>query len=98
MTLNSFAPKVFDDSKKLYYRGTKFQIEDNTYMLCESFEKGYVFQIFSVDGYHAGCCEGFIKEEEGLEDTHRGVSKEHLINEINRNFENTTGLEIVEEE
>ena len=88
----------YDFNIDAYYRGTKFKVNDVTHMLCEAHEEEYVFQILCIEGYHAGCWEGWIRKEEKWKDTHSAVSKEHLQEEIKRNFQDVERLEILGED
>lgn len=78
---------------KTYTQGTILQFTykcdghiqvDNQFILAESFDKGYSFQIICVKGYHTGCIEGYIKDE----GTRGPISFNHLKNELSRNFQN----------
>ena len=80
--------------KEILYRGTfiKFSTKDKevqSFLLVENHEKDYVFQIISISGYKVGLVCGYIKTDSMVEKkNHQGVSMQHLVNELNRNFEN----------
>lgn len=73
-------------------RGTIFEFNNgdsiSRYILAESFEKGFVFQIICISGYDSGTICGYVKKDDLIEEYHKGISYEHLTKEINRNFLN----------
>ncbi len=79
---------------KIYFRGTKIELIDNTdnqnerrlFILAETFERDYVFQMIIIEGYHAGQCLGYIKVELGLGQKVSGVTYTHLLSELKRNI------------
>ena len=57
------------------------------YILAETHEKGFVFQIICISGQRAGGLFGYVQEDPmAVEDRVRGVSPEHLLSEVQRNF------------
>ena len=77
---------------KTYRAGSIFKFDyehdgivekNHLFFLAKTFEKGYVFEIICIKGYHAGEKEGYIKKESGI--AHK-ISKEHLKKELNNNF------------
>jgi len=77
---------------KALYRGTcvsfEFYLEGTSHpnhkiMLVESFDKGFVFQIVCIKGFHSGMIEGMIREETAFQ---KAISVEHLKRELKRNF------------
>lgn len=90
---------------KYYFEGLKFKLLDKTsgreelkeFILAETHEKGYVFQIICISGYYAGRLMGYITvEKEAEEHRVRGITEKHLRAELKKNFifdENT--LEIM---
>lgn len=84
-------------NKKVLFRGTIFEFALKSdegqnllsrYMLVECHEVGYVFQIICLSGYKTGAIYGYIKEDPTLKGTHRGISSDHLLDELRRNFLN----------
>ena len=77
---------------------TSTQPKAEEYMLVEVHEQGYVFQIVCISGYHAGSLYGlFEDEQQAIEDRVRGVSDQHFLKEIHRNFFVVEGsLELVQ--
>ena len=82
---------------KILYRGTTFEFTNtdesgvtqlDRYMLVESYEEGFVFQIVCLSGYNAGSINGYIREDGALNGIHKGITRDHLMKEINRNFFN----------
>ena len=80
-------------SNKFLYKGTKVEFIakfDNKdikldYLLVESFEPDFVFQLVCIDGYYSGNVSGFIKREK-IVDNVGSITKKHLITELKRNF------------
>ena len=81
-------------SKHLYYLGTVVEFvryesrdgEPEKFILAQLHEKGYVFQIIGIEGMYSGYLEGYIKEQDELKGSYKAVTKQHLINELVRNF------------
>ena len=46
-------------------------IYDEKYILADTYEDDFVFQVISISGYHSGAIEGYIETEEGY---HKSVS------------------------
>lgn len=78
----------------IYFKGTIIELinplshssDIEKYMLIENREAGYVFQLVCISGYYAGTSFGMVKEDPKLNQEYDGVSKQHLITEIERNF------------
>lgn len=82
-------------NEKYDFFGLKFQLLDETaekdiqreFLLAESFEEDYVFQIICTSGYDSGRIMGFVKTEDEVKNKNvRGVTRQHLINELHRNI------------
>jgi hypothetical protein len=57
------------------------------YMLVQCHDEGFVFQIICISGYNIGLINGYIKEDPIAKSKNvKGVTREHLISEIVRNF------------
>lgn len=76
---------------KIYYKGTiilvknkrDYRREIRTYMLVENLDNEYWFQLVCIKGYKAGNIYGYIKADEYARELGcRGVTKEHLIKEL----------------
>ncbi len=70
------------------YRGTivkaTYKFEEATtsfFILAESFEKGFVFNLIQIDGYKGGMTAGHIAEDPNIVG-HSAVSYNHLIQEL----------------
>lgn len=81
-----------------YYAGTLISLLDNLdlsnnpkeeyYILAQVFDKDFFFQIIRISGYNSGLICGFIKEDPiAKENNTIGVTKPHLINELQRNLD-----------
>lgn len=53
------------------------------FILANTFEEDFAFQIICIKGYHAGTLEGYIRKESNESEK---ISKDHLVKELNRNF------------
>ena len=80
---------------KLYQIGTIFQVvnvfypdrpELEKYMLAQTFEENFVFQLICIEGHPQGEIIGYIKKDDNLDSYTAAVTKKHLINEIHRNI------------
>ncbi len=81
--------------KNLLYAGTIFELYNSfaynpaieKYILADSQESGYVFQIINIAGFNAGNIVGYIREDQLLfQQKIKAVSFNHFKNEIKRNF------------
>lgn len=81
--------------KDYFYKGTIFEFLNpeayipaiEKFILAESHEKGFVFQIICISGYNAGSISGYFREErKALLDSKMAVSYSHFIIELERNF------------
>ena len=75
------------------YRGTIieiFSLEEKTknyFMLVENFGNDFLFQIVRLDGYHRGCCQGYVRHEDHLKNQSiRAITKEFLLKEFKRSI------------
>jgi hypothetical protein len=77
------------------FKGTSFELfnpiayipADEKFILAESHEKGFVFQIICISGHNAGSISGFFKEEnDAINQNKKAVSKAHFLSELKRNF------------
>ncbi len=92
---------------EFYFSGTKFKLIDSLdmshtpkaecYLLAETFEPEYVFQIICITGYHTGKLVGYIKKDPLAEEPRvTGITFAHLMEEIQRNFQFEEGsLEVL---
>jgi hypothetical protein len=80
-----------------YFSGGRFSLlnkldtsnnpKEETYMLVEYAEDDYVFQIVCISGYKSGKICGYISHDPlATKKNVVGVTREHLIKEIKRNF------------
>ena len=74
-----------------YYRGTKVTIrlkteEELDFILTETNESGFVFQLFCIKGYNAGQIFGYIEEQSKYSSSERAVDKLFLENQLSRNI------------
>jgi hypothetical protein len=76
----------------IYKEGSAFSFDfehdgviekNHKFILKGSVDSDFIFQILCVDGFHKGTVEGYVKKEIGVEN---GTTKDHLKNELNRNF------------
>ena len=58
--------------------------EGHLFILADNFEEEFILQIICIKGYHKGTIEGYIMRET---ENSKAVSKEHLLKELNRNFD-----------
>lgn len=67
---------------KFHYEHDGVVEKNHWFLLAKSPDPDFIFQLVCIKGYHAGNVECYIKK--GTEDFY--ISKEHLVNELNRNF------------
>ena len=91
----------------LYKSGTKLNVvyshdgieENQICILADTFEESFLFQVISIDGYHAGCVEGYIKRQYGVNDLDKTnvCTGSHLQNELKeRVFQNIKSVSLIE--
>lgn len=59
--------------------------KNHKFILADSHDSDYIFQLICIEGYHAGVIEGYISKENGLE---HQIREEHLKNALNKIFLN----------
>jgi hypothetical protein len=78
-----------------YYRGTQILAQNQndrlkelrTYMLVESFNPEYFFQLVCISGYSAGVMFGYIRKDPVAVETNRiAVTKDFLFEQIKYNL------------
>ena len=87
----------------LFFRGTIFSIKfhqnnqyaNEAFMLVETFEDDYMFEIIQITGYHSGCICGYVKKGT-LYRTHViAITLKELIETIKCNFSNPDIVSLV---
>ena len=78
--------------KNEYFIGTRFRVTlkngaKQTFILANSFESGYVFQLICIDGYDAGEVFGLVEVQEKFEkEMISAIDEKHLIKQVSRNI------------
>ena len=89
----------------IYFKGTRVFVKSeliakNTlqqYLLVESLDKDYAFDLVCISGYNSGHIYGIINYDSSEECKGKiAVTKSHLINELIRNFGNLDTYKIID--
>lgn len=91
-----------------YGCGTKLRVvyshdgvtEDQICILANTFEDNFIFQVISINGYHAGSIEGYVRRQYDQSELDRTntCSGFHLKEELKeRVFQNIESIELVKD-
>ena len=93
------------EQRRLYFKGTRVFVKSELidknnlqqYLLVESLDKDYAFDLVCISGYNSGHIYGIINYDRSEECKGKiAVTKIHLINELVRNLGNLETCKIID--